>query len=169
MPAVHFYNFQFRLLQEFPWFPVCVQNFACYSLMYNHRPALKSVASFPVITQLLICFALSLCSWYPPGHGDIYESLSNSGLLKKFIQEGKEFIFVSNIDNLGATVDISILFSWKNLSASLITFYSSLSLAHYRNLCNSSIQFLYLLLRHPEFHDEPHKWTCPWIHHGSHG
>lgn len=47
--------------------------------------------------------------WYPPGHGDIYESLHNSGLLQKFIDQGKEFIFVSNIDNLGATVDINIL------------------------------------------------------------
>jgi len=47
--------------------------------------------------------------WNPPGHGDIYRSFYNSGLLKKFIDEGKEFMFVSNIDNLGATVDINIL------------------------------------------------------------
>ena len=26
-------------------------------------------------------------AWYPPGHGDFYESLSNSGLLKKFLSE----------------------------------------------------------------------------------
>jgi UDP-N-acetylglucosamine pyrophosphorylase len=25
--------------------------------------------------------------WYPPGHGDFYESFYNSGLLKKFIDE----------------------------------------------------------------------------------
>ena len=48
-------------------------------------------------------------SWYPPGHGDIYSSLKRSGLLKKFMDMGKEFIFISNIDNLGATVDLSIL------------------------------------------------------------
>lgn len=47
--------------------------------------------------------------WNPPGHGDIYRSFYNSGLLQKFIDKGKEFIFVSNIDNLGATVDINIL------------------------------------------------------------
>uniref|UniRef100_A0A8C6WNS2 UTP--glucose-1-phosphate uridylyltransferase n=1 Tax=Neogobius melanostomus TaxID=47308 RepID=A0A8C6WNS2_9GOBI len=34
-------------------------------------------------------------AWYPPGHGDIYAR--------------KEYIFVSNIDNLGATVDLFIL------------------------------------------------------------
>ncbi|MGH0146464.1 UNVERIFIED_CONTAM: hypothetical protein FKN15_046780 [Acipenser sinensis] len=48
-------------------------------------------------------------TWYPPGHGDIYASFYNSGLLDKLIAEGKEYIFVSNIDNLGATVDLYIL------------------------------------------------------------
>ncbi|XP_057699836.1 UTP--glucose-1-phosphate uridylyltransferase-like isoform X1 [Corythoichthys intestinalis] len=48
-------------------------------------------------------------AWYPPGHGDIYASLYNSGLLERLLNEGKEYIFVSNIDNLGATVDLRIL------------------------------------------------------------
>ncbi|XP_023680768.1 UTP--glucose-1-phosphate uridylyltransferase-like isoform X2 [Paramormyrops kingsleyae] len=48
-------------------------------------------------------------AWYPPGHGDIYASFYNSGLLDQLIAEGKEYIFVSNIDNLGATVDLHIL------------------------------------------------------------
>lgn len=48
-------------------------------------------------------------AWYPPGHGDFYESFANSGLLKQFINEGREYCFLSNIDNLGATVDLSIL------------------------------------------------------------
>uniref|UniRef100_A0A0K0ERG9 UTP--glucose-1-phosphate uridylyltransferase n=1 Tax=Strongyloides stercoralis TaxID=6248 RepID=A0A0K0ERG9_STRER len=47
--------------------------------------------------------------YYPPGHGDFYESFYNSGLLEKFRNEGKEYVFLSNIDNLGATVDINIL------------------------------------------------------------
>ncbi|XP_063933032.1 UTP--glucose-1-phosphate uridylyltransferase isoform X3 [Zophobas morio] len=48
-------------------------------------------------------------SWYPPGHGDFYQSFRNSGLLKKFIDDGREYCFISNIDNLGATVDLNIL------------------------------------------------------------
>jgi UTP--glucose-1-phosphate uridylyltransferase len=48
-------------------------------------------------------------AWYPPGHGDFYLSLDNSGLLTKFIEEGREYCFVSNVDNLGATVDLNIL------------------------------------------------------------
>lgn len=47
--------------------------------------------------------------WYPPGHGDIYECFVKSGLLQHFLDSGREFMFVSNIDNLGATVDFSIL------------------------------------------------------------
>ncbi|XP_066999787.1 UTP--glucose-1-phosphate uridylyltransferase isoform X2 [Anabrus simplex] len=48
-------------------------------------------------------------AWYPPGHGDFYESLKNSGLLLKLIEQGREYCFLSNIDNLGATVDLNIL------------------------------------------------------------
>ncbi|KAL5292378.1 UGP2 family protein [Megaselia abdita] len=48
-------------------------------------------------------------AWYPPGHGDFYESFQKSGLLKQFISEGREYLFLSNIDNLGATVDLNIL------------------------------------------------------------
>ncbi|XP_055878408.1 UTP--glucose-1-phosphate uridylyltransferase-like isoform X2 [Biomphalaria glabrata] len=51
----------------------------------------------------------SIEGWYPPGHGDVYNSLYNSGLLEKFIKDGKKFIFISNIDNMGATVDLNIL------------------------------------------------------------
>lgn len=47
--------------------------------------------------------------WYPPGHGDVFPALVNSGLLDKFIAQGKEYIFISNADNLGATVDVSTL------------------------------------------------------------
>ncbi|CAH0550129.1 unnamed protein product [Brassicogethes aeneus] len=50
----------------------------------------------------------NLEAWTPPGHGDFYVSFKNSGLLEKFISEQKEYCFVSNIDNLGATVDINI-------------------------------------------------------------
>ena len=54
-------------------------------------------------------FFYSTFRWYPPGHGDVYQSFYNSGLLETFINQGKEYMFISNIDNLGATVDLSIL------------------------------------------------------------
>jgi UTP--glucose-1-phosphate uridylyltransferase len=46
---------------------------------------------------------------YPPGHGDVYRALQNSGLLDQLIAEGREYVFMSNIDNLGATVNWEIL------------------------------------------------------------
>lgn len=49
------------------------------------------------------------CRWYPPGHGDFYQSFKNCGLLRKFIEKGRKYCFISNIDNLGATVDLNIL------------------------------------------------------------
>ena len=48
-------------------------------------------------------------AFYPPGHGDLYNSLLNSGVLDQLIAEGKEYLFISNIDNLAATTDFSIL------------------------------------------------------------
>ncbi|PPR83406.1 hypothetical protein GOBAR_AA37305 [Gossypium barbadense] len=47
--------------------------------------------------------------WYPPGHGDVFPSLMNSGKLDAFLSQGKEYVFVANSDNLGAIVDMSIL------------------------------------------------------------
>ena len=40
--------------------------------------------------------------WYPPGHGDLYNAILQSGVLDQLIAEGKEYLFVSNSDNLGA-------------------------------------------------------------------
>jgi len=47
--------------------------------------------------------------WYPPGHGDLWSTLSTSGLLDSLLDQGRKYLFVSNIDNLGATVDLNIL------------------------------------------------------------
>jgi UTP--glucose-1-phosphate uridylyltransferase len=47
-------------------------------------------------------------AWYPPGHGDIYSCLKNQGLMDRLLSEGKEILFVSNADNLGAVADSSI-------------------------------------------------------------
>ncbi|KAI0769683.1 UTP-glucose-1-phosphate uridylyltransferase [Trametes elegans] len=45
----------------------------------------------------------------PPGHGDLYNALLHSGVLDQLLSEGKEYLFVSNSDNLGAVVDEKIL------------------------------------------------------------
>jgi len=47
--------------------------------------------------------------WCPPGHGDIYTALVTSGLLETLLEKGFKTAFVSNSDNLGASLDPSIL------------------------------------------------------------
>lgn len=47
--------------------------------------------------------------WCPPGHGDIYPSLLGTGLLSRLRAAGIKHLFVSNSDNLGATLDLRIL------------------------------------------------------------
>ncbi|CAI4508534.1 BBM_1a_G0023070.mRNA.1.CDS.1 [Saccharomyces cerevisiae] len=47
--------------------------------------------------------------WYPCGTGNLADTLYFSGELDELIAQGKEILFVSNIDNLGATVDLNIL------------------------------------------------------------
>ena len=59
-------------------------------------------------------------SWYPPGHGDIFDALANSGTLDALIGRGKEIIFISNVDNLGAIVDLNILEHMANTKAEYI-------------------------------------------------
>ena len=48
--------------------------------------------------------------WSPGGHGDVYASLYQSGVLETLIKRGKEYVFISNIDNLSATIDLKILY-----------------------------------------------------------
>ncbi|MDG5814487.1 UTP--glucose-1-phosphate uridylyltransferase [Chitinispirillales bacterium ANBcel5] len=47
--------------------------------------------------------------WNPPGHGDLYTAFITSNILDKLIESGYKYAFVSNIDNLGASLDTSIL------------------------------------------------------------
>jgi UDP-N-acetylglucosamine pyrophosphorylase len=54
--------------------------------------------------------------WCPPGHGDIYPALAGSGKLAELLAAGVKYAFVSNSDNLGATLDFKLLqfFAEKN-------------------------------------------------------
>lgn len=49
--------------------------------------------------------------WCPPGHGEIYAVLQESGRLEALRSAGYRYAFVSNIDNTGAGLDERIL-SW---------------------------------------------------------
>ncbi len=47
-------------------------------------------------------------NWNPPGHGDIFSAITKDNLLDRLIDQGYRYAFVSNSDNLGATVDTAI-------------------------------------------------------------
>jgi UTP--glucose-1-phosphate uridylyltransferase len=47
--------------------------------------------------------------WNPPGHGDIYAALYTSGVLDQLLKEGVRYAFIANSDNLGATMDETLL------------------------------------------------------------
>lgn len=46
--------------------------------------------------------------WCPPGHGDLYPSLSSSGVLDRLLALGYKYASVSNSDNLGAAPNATI-------------------------------------------------------------
>jgi UDP-N-acetylglucosamine pyrophosphorylase len=47
--------------------------------------------------------------WCPPGHGDLYAVLATGGTLERLLADGIRYVFVSNSDNLGATLDLALL------------------------------------------------------------
>merc|ERR1711972_867393 len=47
--------------------------------------------------------------WCPPGHGDLYPAMLGSGTLDRLLERGFKYMFVSNSDNLGATMDLKLL------------------------------------------------------------
>jgi UTP--glucose-1-phosphate uridylyltransferase len=48
-------------------------------------------------------------STYAPGHGDLPDALIRSGHLDEHLESGGEYVWITNIDNLGATLDESLL------------------------------------------------------------
>jgi UTP--glucose-1-phosphate uridylyltransferase len=48
-------------------------------------------------------------STYAPGHGDLPDALRRSGLLSSFVARGGKYVWIANLDNLGATIDQALL------------------------------------------------------------
>ena len=46
---------------------------------------------------------------YPCGHGDLFATIVNSGVLQKFYESGGEYISVVNVDNLAGSLDPIII------------------------------------------------------------
>jgi UTP--glucose-1-phosphate uridylyltransferase len=48
-------------------------------------------------------------STYSPGHGDLPDALRRSRLLHDFVARGGRYVWIANLDNLGAAIDAALL------------------------------------------------------------
>jgi UDP-N-acetylglucosamine pyrophosphorylase len=73
-------------------------------LMQNKVPKVDKATLEPVVWN-----PNRHLEWCPPGHGDLYTALYGSGKLDALLADGVKYMFVSNSDNLGATLDLYLL------------------------------------------------------------
>mmetsp|Transcript_26876 Transcript_26876/g.58993 ORF Transcript_26876/g.58993 Transcript_26876/m.58993 type:complete len:465 (+) Transcript_26876:67-1461(+) len=73
-------------------------------MLQNKVPKLDEVTLEPAS-----CASDTSNEWCPPGHGDLYAALEGSGSLDALLKDGYKYMFVSNSDNLGASLDLDIL------------------------------------------------------------
>jgi len=86
-----------------------------YTFQQNQVPRLRKDTMLPLSQEK---YGEQSC--YPPGHGDFYDSFAKSGVLDRLIDQGKQYLFVSNVDNLGASIDLKILKLMKDSGAPFI-------------------------------------------------
>jgi UTP--glucose-1-phosphate uridylyltransferase len=77
---------------------------ATIELLQNKVPKVDASSLAPAV-----CPENPALEWCPPGHGDIYTVLGTGDTMERLLSSGIEFLFVSNSDNLGATLDPGIL------------------------------------------------------------
>jgi UDP-N-acetylglucosamine pyrophosphorylase len=73
-------------------------------LLQNKTPKVDAKTLLPVVWE-----KDRELEWCPPGHGDLYAVLATGGTLERLLAEGVRYVFVSNSDNLGATLDLALL------------------------------------------------------------
>lgn len=69
-----------KVLRKYKGFRVKI-----YTFMQSRHPRINKESLMPIAKSL----DDDPESWYPPGHGDFYESFANSGLLQHFLREGE--------------------------------------------------------------------------------
>ena len=75
-----------------------------FSFIQNKVPKLNADSLLPVSHS-----SEPDLEWCPPGHGDIYIALKQSGILDQLLNADYQYAFVSNADNLGASLDVNLL------------------------------------------------------------
>jgi len=108
-------NVRFLLMNSFSTSEDTLEHMEAYSdrdlsgaekieLMQNQVPKIDAESLSPVAWE-----KNPANEWCPPGHGDLYAALAGSGWLDTLLESGVKYAFVSNSDNLGATLDAGLL------------------------------------------------------------
>ncbi|MFH1102494.1 MAG: UTP--glucose-1-phosphate uridylyltransferase [Pseudomonadota bacterium] len=104
-------NIQLVLMNSFNTHRETVE--AVSSLRPARPPILFVQHKFPKILQETLAPASwpdnPELEWNPPGHGNLFVALAESGTLSRLMDSGIEYAFVSNSDNLGADMDETLL------------------------------------------------------------
>lgn len=99
------FNTEKSTCEFFRKYPDISQEYASrVSLTQNQVPKVRQDNLYPVEWT-----ANPKKEWAPPGHGDLYTALYGSGKLHELVKAGYRYMFVSNGDNLGATLDGRLL------------------------------------------------------------
>jgi len=96
------YNTHDDTLKYLSRYPDLAKNDVPLDFLQNKFPRIKQDDFAPFVSED------KTRMWNPPGHGDIYAAMDGSGLLDSLIEKGIVYAFISNSDNLGATVDAAI-------------------------------------------------------------
>lgn len=100
-----------------PTAPVLVMSsFATHEVLVAHLRGAPDTHVFPQFVSLRLTpegalFREADGDFSPcaTGHGDLTSALRNSGALRRFVDGGGELLMMSNVDNLGATLDPAVI------------------------------------------------------------
>lgn len=93
-----------KVFAHLPLYSLCSSPACQVELLQNKAPKVDKASLLPVAHA-----ANAHLEWCPPGHGDLYTALYGSGRLAELLAAGVKYMFVSNSDNLGATLDADLL------------------------------------------------------------
>ena len=74
-----------KLLRKYKGFRIAI-----YTFMQSRFPRINKETLMPIASSV----DSHQEDWYPPGHGEFYESFYKSGLLNDFISAGKFFLMI---------------------------------------------------------------------------
>ncbi|MDR0489252.1 MAG: UTP--glucose-1-phosphate uridylyltransferase [Propionibacteriaceae bacterium] len=94
---LHSFNTQDDVLRALEAYPELKVGDLPLDMMQSEEPKLLQSDLTPVEWP-----ANPHLEWCPPGHGDLYPTMLDSGILDALIDEGFRYALVSNADNLGA-------------------------------------------------------------------